>query len=358
MTSAANVSAARAAAGESASTRSAASGEAASGGESVVRVQTVRGPVDPAVLGPTDTHEHLFLRSPALPGEAYTDLEPMVSEASAVRAAGCAAVADLTPVGCGRDPRQLRLVSERTGLHVIAATGYHRDAHYPAGHWVHTESEAVLAEVVVADLTAGMDERDWQGPTPRQGPSRAGIVKLGASYQVVSVTERRRLAAGAQAAARTGAPVAVHCEVGTMAHTVLDLLGEHGVPAGRVALAHMDRNPDPGLHAELADRGAFVMYDGAGKAKYLPDSARIDLVERMAAAGHAGRLLLGGDVGRRSMLRAHGGGPGLDFLFATLVPRMRRALGEELVHQLTVANPARLLAFVPREAESREAADA
>lgn len=319
-------------------------------GGHTLAVQTVLGPVDPAALGPTDAHQHLFLRSPALPGDAFTDLEPAVTEAEAVRAAGCRTIAELTPVGCGRAPRKLRQVAERTGLQIIAATGFHRDAHYPDGHWVHTEPEDVLTEVVLADLTRGMDERDWQGPTPRQGESRAGVVKLGGSYQRLSPPERRRLAAGGQAAAATGAPVVVHLEQGTMAHQVLDLLEGHGVPAGRVGLAHLDHNPDPALHAELAGRGAYVMYDGAGKIKYHPDSLLIELVERMAAAGHADRVLLGGDIGRRGNLRAHGGGPGMDHTFTVLVPRLRRTLGGELADQVTVANPARLLAFQPQGA--------
>jgi phosphotriesterase-related protein len=132
-----------------------------------------------------------------------------------------------------------------------------------------------------------------------------------------------------------------------MAHELLDLLVQHGVPPGRVALAHLDRNPDPALHAELAERGAFLLYDGAGKVRYHPDSLLVELVERMAEAGHAGSVLLGGDTGRRSHLRAHGGGPGMAHLFAVLVPRLRKALGGELVDRLVVANPARAFAFEP-----------
>jgi phosphotriesterase-related protein len=313
-------------------------------------VQTVLGPVAPAELGPTDAHEHLFLRTPDLPGEAFTELDPMVAEASAVRAAGARAIADLTPIGCGRDPRRLRQLAERTGVHVIAATGFHRDAHYPAGHWVHTEPEEVLAELLVADLVDGMDERDWQGPRPGPGPARAGVVKLGASYQMLTASERRRLAAGARAAVRTGAPVVVHCEWGTMGPELLDLLAEHGLPPARVALAHLDRNPDPGLHADLAERGAFLIYDGAGKIKHHPDSLLIELIARMAEEGYAGSLLLGGDVGRRSNLHAYGGGPGMAHLFAVLVPRLRKALGADLVERLVVANPARAFAFEPPEA--------
>ena len=61
----------------------------------------------------------------------------------------------------------------------------------------------------------------------------------------------------------------------------------------------------------------------------------------------AASVLLGGDVGRRGELRAYGGGPGIAHLFAVLVPRLRKALGAELVAEVTIDNPARALAFEP-----------
>jgi phosphotriesterase-related protein len=48
------------------------------------------------------------------------------------------------------------------------------------------------------------------------------------------------------------------------------------------------------------------------------------------------------------MLRAYGGGPGLDYLFRRFKPRLERELGVELAEQIFVANPARAFAFVPR----------
>ncbi|SDU77594.1 phosphotriesterase-related protein [Jiangella alkaliphila] len=306
---------------------------------------TVLGPADPAGLGAVDAHEHLFLRSPALPGDDFGDVEAMTAEVESVRAAGVDTIVDLTPVGLGRSATGLAAVSRRTGVHVVAATGYHRDAHYPSGHWVYREPASVLEEVLLADLTSGIDERDWQGPLPAPSSHRAGIVKLGASYQRASPAERTRLAAGAAAARRTGAPVAVHCEIGTMGPELLDLLAEDGVPAGRVLLAHLDRNPDPGLHGELAARGAYLLYDTVGRIKYRPDSDLLDLIARMVADGHGDRLLLGTDVGRRSQLRAYGGGPGMAVLGETFVPRLRSRLGLDAADAILRANPQRALTW-------------
>jgi predicted metal-dependent phosphotriesterase family hydrolase len=306
-------------------------------------VQGVLGPLAPDRLGRVDAHEHLFLTTPALPGEEYDDLDRIAEEVARVGASGIGTVVDLTPVGLGRDPRGLAEVARRTGVQVVAATGFHRDAHYPAGHWALREPAEALLAVLLQDLTAGMDGRDWQGPVPSPTEVRAGIVKLGASYQRLSPAERRRLEVGAEAARRTGVPVAVHCEVGTLANELLDLLERGGVPPERVVLAHMDRNPDADLHRELADRGAYLLYDQVGRVMHRPESQLVGLVAELVDSGHHARVLLGTDTARRSALRAYGGGPGMDVLGRAFLPRLERRVGGEAVDRIVRANPARVL---------------
>lgn len=63
---------------------------------------------------------------------------------------------------------------------------------------------------------------------------------------------------------------------------MLETLESAGVPANRVVLAHLDRNPDPGLHAELAATGAYLGYDGAARAKYWPDSVLLNCLTEVA----------------------------------------------------------------------------
>jgi 5-phospho-D-xylono-1,4-lactonase len=48
------------------------------------------------------------------------------------------------------------------------------------------------------------------------------------------------------------------------------------------------------------------------------------------------------------MMRAYGGGPGLDYCFARFKPRLELELGAELAQAIFRANPARALAFAPR----------
>jgi phosphotriesterase-related protein len=51
-------------------------------------IRTIRGDIDPAELGPCDAHEHLFLVTPAQPGEEYSDVSKAIEEAETLRAAG------------------------------------------------------------------------------------------------------------------------------------------------------------------------------------------------------------------------------------------------------------------------------
>lgn len=304
-------------------------------------IRTVLGDVDPVTLGRVDYHEHLFQVSPLLPADDLDDEAASRAEAGLLRDSGFTAMVDATPIGLGRRPAAVARIAATTGLHVVATTGVHRDAHYGAGHWLVERTAEELADLFVRDLVEGMPAADEPGTA--RTDVRAGLLKAGIDYWSISVTERRVLAAIGQAHDTTGAPVMVHLEHGSAAFELLSLLADQGVPADAVALAHVDRNPDPGLHAELAAAGAYLGYDGVARHKDWPDSVVLDCLVAAAGQGAADRILLGGDVARRSRYVAYGGLPGLAYLGERFVPRLIRAGGDELVERVLVANPARWL---------------
>ena len=302
------------------------------------RVRTVLGDIEPEELGATDYHEHLFQVSPLLRGDELDDESASGREAGLLRAAGAAAMVEATPTGLGRRPEAVALVSARTGLRIVHVTGAHREAHYAVGHPLLDEPVDALVDRFSQDLVVGMDGT----------PVRAGAVKAGADYWSLTAFERRVLTAVGALAARSGVPVMVHLEHGSAAHEVLDLLAAEGCPEDRVALAHVDRNPDPGLHRELAARCAYLGYDGAARHQRWPDSVLIDCLAAVVDGGGGDRVLLGGDVARRSRYVAYGGMPGLAYLFDRFVPRLRQAVGDDALGSVLVANPARWLSWEPQ----------
>lgn len=304
-------------------------------------VRTVDGDIASASLGRTDAHEHVFLSSPALAGEDFQDFTKAAQELVLVKESGIDTVVDLTTIGLGRRPAELAEVSRRSGLNIIAATGFHRDAHYGPSHWIQSAARATLLDALISDVQKGIEASDWTTTSRNYTSARAGIIKAGASYQKISASERLRLDICAEAALITGVPLAVHTEVGTAGHEILDAVERAGLSADRVLLAHLDRNPDADVHEELIQRGASLVYDTIGRIKYRPESTILDLCEEMVDRGHADHLMLGTDVGRRSTLLSYGGGPGMDVLGRTFIPRLHKRIGIEATDVLLVSAPAR-----------------
>jgi predicted metal-dependent phosphotriesterase family hydrolase len=322
-------------------------------------IRTVLGDIDPAQLGAVDYHEHLFQVSPLLPGDELDDAACSGAEAALLRGSGFASMVDATPFGLGRNPEALARISTATGLRIIATTGRHREAHYAPEHPTRQAGVAPLTALFVHDILEGMPVDDAHvapaAETPAAGapialdptgsPVRAGLLKGGIDYWRISDFERTTMLALAAAHRATGVPIMVHLEFCTAAHEVLDLLEAEGVAADRVVLAHADRDPDAGLHASLAQRGAYLGYDGVARPRTRSDAELLALTAEVVAHGAGDRILLGGDVARRTRYIAYGGMPGLAYLGDRYVPRLRALVGDAAVERMLVANPARLLAL-------------
>ena len=342
---------------------------AVSGASATVgRARTVLGDREEAALGAVDYHEHLFQVSPLLAGDELDDEAASTAEAASLAASGFDAMVDATPTALGRDPQALARASAASGLAVVATTGAHREAHYGAGHWLTELSQDEMAARFTADVVEGMPAVDAPGTTggdgagdgagalavgPDGAPGRAGMLKAGIGYWSVTAFERRVLGAVGAAHRASGAPVMVHTEHASATHEVLDVLAEEGVGADGVVLAHVDRCPDPGLHAELAARGAYLGYDGPARHRDHPDSAVLACLLDAARRGAGSRVLLGGDVARATRYRHYpartpadpvAGRPGLAYLGERFLPRLAAEGGEELCAAVLRTNPQSLLA--------------
>jgi predicted metal-dependent phosphotriesterase family hydrolase len=311
-----------------------------------VIVRTVLGDVAPDTLGVLDYHEHLFQQSPLLAGDELDDEERSGSEAGLLRSAGVEAMIEATPTGLGRDVEAVARISAATGLSVVHTTGAHHSGHYP-----------VLPDIdskrFTADIVEGFLLPDGSPALAPDGtPVRAGIAKAGIRYWSIGAFERSVLEAVAETSRQTGCAVMVHLDFGSATHEVLDRLGHLGVEPDRVVLAHIDRNLDPGLHASLAQRGAYLGYDGMARHKDAPDSAILDCLEAAVHSGAGERIVLGGDVARRSRYVAYGGMPGLAYLPRRFLPRVAERVGAGAYHALTVSNGARLLSMPRGDAAS------
>ncbi|WP_433012424.1 phosphotriesterase family protein [Kribbella sp. CA-294648] len=298
-----------------------------------MKVRTVLGDLAADQLGVTDSHDHLFFRSALLPGQELDDSEAATREVQAFAELGGRTIVQWTPYGLGRRAGDLAKISADTGVHLVAATGLHRAEHYPAE--LVDEVRPELADIFVRELTEGIGDSGV----------RAGLIKVAGGFHVLDEHARVVMVAAAEAHHATGAPIAIHHELGTAADAVLDLLvDESGVPPESVILGHLNRFPDHRFHLDLAARGSFLAFDGPSRANNATDPRLFDCLAALIDAGYADRLLLGGDTTTARARAATGEGPGIPYLLTGLRPRLVRYFGDEIATQLFVANPAR--AFV------------
>lgn len=333
-------------------------------------LRTVLGDIDPASMGRTYAHEHVIIdggRPVSIqPDFDLGDVDAMATEVGEAAALGLGTVIDAMPCDAGRNAGKLAELSRRTGVHVVAPTGLHHDRYYGPTHWSHRIGVEDLADLFAADITQGIDTHDYSGPVVHRTPHRAGVIKVAGSAEGLSARDRRVFEAAAIAHRRTGAPILTHCEHGTGGVEQIRFLGDHGVPADRIALSHVDRVVDRGYHRELLSSGAYAEYDQSFRWSSpvtvsvpiwfgmtdpdprLGDNGTIRLISWMVEDGLADRIVLGMDAARRRYLRVFGGRPGLTWLLEGFRELATGAgVDARILDTCLTVNANRLFAFEP-----------
>jgi phosphotriesterase-related protein len=315
----------------------------------VTFIRTVLGDIEPSELGVTYAHEHLVIDGgrPVLmePEFDLADIDAMTREVGAAAALGLRAVVDAMPCDAGRNAGKLAELSVRTGVHVVAPTGLHHDRYYGPAHWSHRVSVDDLAELFVLDITVGIDDLDYSGPTVRRTAHRAGVIKVAGNLGGPSAHDRRIFEGAAVAHGLTGVPILTHCEQGTGALEQVELLAKLGVDPSHVILSHVDKITDRGYQRDLLATGAFGEYDQSFRWGDAPNFT-VQLIEWMVEDGFGDRIVLGMDAAKRRYYRVHGGSPGLTWLLEGFSALLDAAgIDAAMRNRLFVDNPARAFAF-------------
>jgi phosphotriesterase-related protein len=303
-----------------------------------VHLRTVTGQLAPSLVkGPVLAHEHLALDlshesdKTAVLGEDHRG--PISDELAALREEyGLSLVIELTCRGMGRDVGALADISKRSGVAVVAGTGWYHERFHPGE--VAGASADELAHTLIQEIEGGLDST---GVLP-------GVIgEAGSHGDQPSEAEVRTLTAAARAASSTGLSVATHAQLGRGGLAQLELLTAAGLEPHRVCIGHQDLLDAPAVHRELAAAGAYIAFDTIGKASYQSDETRLRLLLSLLEAGHADRVLLSCDISRYGYLRSEGG-DGYGHLFRSFLPRVRAAgSDDDLIDLLTRRNPLRFL---------------
>lgn len=327
-------------------------------------VQTVRGPVEPDQLGRVLSHEHLgaLVPGPWLSGGTTDEAAELAAGAlRRVAELGFRTVVDLTPLGVRDVPRNVRLlrdVATRTGLNVVAGSALYLEPFMP--DWVRAAELDEIQDLFVREATEGVEDTGVK--LGIYGEAATGL-------NAIAPQEAKCLRAIARAHRTTGLAINTHTTHGTMALEQVQLLREEGADLSRVAIGHMDIQPDIEYVRAVLRTGVSVAFDTIGKefwdfvlapapgseqaagefakrAYYRPDATRLEELVTLVQEGYASQILLAHDMtGREAYLNPTTHGTyGYSYIGDRILPRLYEAgLPETAVDQMLVVNPARLL---------------
>ena len=292
-------------------------------------VMTVQGPVAPESLGFCQSHEHLMLtkgvsweKNPVL---LIDDVEKSTQEASRLINAGGGTIVDAQPGGCNRAEGALLAISRKTGLHIVASTGFHKLCFYPSGHWLYTKTEEEIFSVFYHELTEGMYTNIDDRFHPDTISAKAGIVKMALDCEGLTPVYRKLFSAGAAASVKACVPVMVHIEQDADPLSLFHFLKAQGVMPQHMIFCHLDRAiQDLSIHKELLKEGVVLEYDTIGRFKYHSDMREIEIFLSMLEDGYESQLLFSLDTTRARLKSYDKNGVGLDYLLTTFVPLMKK----------------------------------
>jgi phosphotriesterase-related protein len=244
-------------------------------------VNSVLGPIDTRDLGFTLMHEHIISQGfvardyPELFGPRF--MERIVAGVSEAKKGGVDTIIDATTFDLGRDVSFLAEVSRRTGVNIIACSGWWMNLpSYIAGH-----SPDLFADLFVREIETGIAGTGI----------RAGILKSAADFGGVTPGGEIMLRAVARAHCRTGVPIMLHSYAPEhLARRQLAILQEEGVNPGRVAVDHVNDTRDMEYLTWLLEQGCYLgmdRYPGLN----LSSRSRTDTLKMLIDAGWTDRLL-------------------------------------------------------------------
>lgn len=339
------------------------------------KVQTVRGLIEPNEVGQTLMHEHVVTDyTPPLeralkeveitmqnhfelaynwvqyPGmRRISDAEIATNEMKWMMESGGRTIVDVSTRGMIVYPERLRLVSERSGAHIIMGCGRYYDAEGFFSDQDRSRTVDDLAGEFIREIREGIDGTDV----------KAGIIgEIGCSCPW-SEGERRSVSAAVIAQQETGAPLSIHPGRGDAeaAFEIVDEIKAAGADLSRTIIDHIERRlSDVDAVLRMADLGVVLEFDmfgqetshfgATGKPFDLAgDASRLTWMRALIERGHLDKIVISHDICQKPRLQSFGG-HGYSHIYRNVIPMMRqREYTDHEIETILVSNPRRLLTF-------------
>jgi phosphotriesterase-related protein len=268
------------------------------------QVETARGPVDTAELGPTLMHEHIFTLTadvqqnyPQEWGSEDERVEDAVAKLTSLHGLGIRTIVDPTVVGLGRYVPRIARIAAQVEINIVVATGLYTYKDVPFFFEHRGPALDAVLGTSVPDPMVDMFVGDIQEGIAGTGV-KAGLLKCAIDSPGLTPGVERVMRAVAKAHEQTGTPVTVHTHPGSQQGMTVKrvLCEEGGVDPGRVVLGHSGDTTDVDHLTELAEAGFVLGMDRFGINLATTFEARADTVVEMCRRGFAGSMVLSQDA--------------------------------------------------------------
>lgn len=214
-------------------------------------IYTVTGTVRKADFGKACVHEHICVVSNDMRhtfGTSWFDRERVISLATDVlKKSGFGLFVDGTPCDLGRDVSILKAVSEKSGVKIVASTGFY---YYPDLFTVN-RAPIELANWIIKECRDGMEGTDI----------KPGMLKCASNGSELSNDAKKRLSAMAIVQKETGLSMYVHCCHGGDAMDAINVLTESGANPEKLIIGHCGLNPDSDYLEGILSKGCYIAMD-------------------------------------------------------------------------------------------------
>jgi len=262
-------------------------------------VNTVRGAIDPAQLGVTLMHEHVFVLSAEImqnfpEGWGYEEkrVADAITRLNQLKARGVDSIVDLTVIGLGRYIPRIQRVAAETEINIVAATGVYTYNDVPMyfhfqGPGTELGGPEMMVDMFVKDIEEGIADTGV----------KAAILKCATDRPGVTPGVERVLRAVAKAHLHTGVPISTHTHAPTERGLEQQrIFQEEGVDLTRVVIGHSGDTTDIAYLEKLIANGSYIGMDRFGIDVLLPFEDRVNTVAKMCELGHADRMVLSQDA--------------------------------------------------------------
>jgi len=266
----------------------------------------------------------------------------------AFKAAGGGCIVENSTFGLNRRTSFLKELSQETGVHIIAGTGFYVEP-CQNSDFVSSATIEKMSNHIIDELTIG----SFDCPEIKCG----FIGEIGCNFPLLDF-ERKSIVASANAQDSTGAPVSFHPGRDPESpFEIMRIFSEAGGNPKRAICSHLERTiQDHEKLSEFASEfGSYCQFDLFGiensyyqiksTIDFPSDAQRIAMIQSLIGDKFEDKILMAHDIHTKHRLEKYGG-HGYKHILEVTVPKMlARGISQDIIDKILIKNPAEILTY-------------